>query len=298
MIEITILGTACMQPTKNRNHIGILVSYGKEKILFDCGENIQRQLRIAGLKPAKITKLFISHWHGDHVLGVPGLMNSMGADNSANKLIIYGPKGTKKRIEYLRKAFESKHMVDYEVKEIVLVGKKAKKLEFNDFLVEVRNLAHGTDCLGYSFLEKEKLKIKPKFVGKIPGPLLGKLQKGKDIECGGKKIKSSEATYLVPGKKISILMDTRPCGNFVKLAQDADLLISEATYLDEHKDKADEYLHLTAKEAGMLANQANVKKLVLLHFSSRYKNVGRIREEAQEVFKDVVCAEDLMKFKV
>ena len=298
MIEITILGTACMQPTKDRNHIGVLVSYGKEKILFDCGENIQRQLRIAGLKPAKITKLFISHWHGDHVLGIPGLMSSMGADNSANKLIIYGPQGTKKRIEYLRKAFESKHMVDYEVQEIVPTGKKSKQVDFDQFSIEVRKLAHGTDCLGYSFKEKDKLRIKPKFVGKVPGPLLGKLQKGGTIEYNGKKIKSSEGTYLVPGKKLAILMDTRPCNSFVKLAQDADLLISEATYLDEHKDKADEYLHLTAKEAGMLANQANVKKLVLLHFSSRYKNIGLFRDEAQEVFKDVVCAEDFMKFKI
>tara|TARA_Y100000310_G_scaffold327179_1_gene393138 strand:- start:113 stop:1009 length:897 start_codon:yes stop_codon:yes gene_type:complete len=298
MIEITILGTACMQPTKDRNHIGILLSYGKEKILFDCGENIQRQLRVAGLKPAKITKLFISHWHGDHVLGIPGLMSSMGADNSSSKLIIYGPKGTKKRIEYLRQAFQSKHMVEYELIEIIPTEKKAKSLEFNGFSVEVRNLAHGTDCLGYSFVEKDKIRIKPKFVNKFPGPLLGKLQQGKNIEFKGKKIKSSEATYLVPGKKISIIMDTRPCGNFVKLAQDADLLISEATYLEEHKDKAEEYLHLTAKEAGMLANQANVKRLVLLHFSSRYKEVGLIRDEAQEVFKDVVCAEDLMKFKV
>ncbi len=297
-MEITILGTACMQPTKDRNHVGILLSYGKEKILFDCGENIQRQLRIAGLKPAKITKLFISHWHGDHVLGVPGLMSSMGADNAAGKLLIYGPKGTKKRIEYLRKAFESKHMVDYEVHEIVPVGKKVKKIEFDNYFFEVRNLEHGVGCLGYRMVEKDKLKIKPKFVKKIPGILLGNLQKGKNIEFEGKKIKSPEATYLVPGKKIVILMDTRPCTTFVKLAQEADLLITEATYLDEHKDKAEEYLHLTAKEAGMLANQANVKKLILLHFSSRYKDISLIREEAKEVFEDVVCAEDFMKFKI
>ncbi len=294
MIEINILGTACMQPTKDRNHVGILLSYGKEKILFDCGENIQRQLRISGSKPAKITKLFISHWHGDHVLGIPGLMSSMGADNTVNKLMIYGPQGTKKRIEYLRKAFQSEHMVEYEVIELT----KAQKIEFGEFFVEVKKLEHGLDCLGYSFVEKDKLRIKPKVVGKIPGVLLGKLQQGKNVEFEGKKIKSSEATYLVKGKKISIIMDTRPCQNFVKLAQDADLLISEATFLDEHKDKAEDYLHLTAKEAGMMANQANVKKLVLLHFSSRYKDIGLIRDEASEVFGDVVCAEDFMKFKI
>ena len=93
-------------------------------------------------------------------------------------------------------------------------------------------------------------------------------------------------------------MDTRPCNNYLKLAKDADLLISEATYLEENKDKAENYLHLTAKEAGMLANQANVKKLILLHFSPRYQDIGKIREEAEEVFHDVTCAEDFMKFKI
>lgn len=296
MIELIILGTACMQPTKKRNHIGILLSYQKENILFDCGEGIQRQLRLANFKPAKITKVFLSHWHGDHVLGLPGLMNSMGADQAAGKLQIYGPKGTKRKIEYMMKAFASRKMVEYEVKEII--PKEKEILTFSDFSIEAWPLEHGLPCLGYGFVEKDKRKIKAIYIKKIPGILLGRLQQGKEVEYQGQKIAPEEATYLVKGKKITVILDTRPCNSLLPLAQEADLLILEATYLEQDKEKAEEYFHMTVKEAAFLANRANAKKLVLLHFSPRYKEMGEIREEAKQYFKEVVCAEDFMRFKV
>lgn len=296
MIEIIILGTACMQPTKERNHVGILLSYKNENLLFDCGEGIQRQLRIIDFKPTKITRIFLSHWHGDHVLGLPGLMNSLGADQYGKKLKIYGPKGTKKHISYMLKTFIGKNLIEHEVIEIN--PKKVQRLEFMDFFIEACPLEHGTPCLGYAFIEKDKRKIKGPYIKKIPGLLLGELQRGKAVVYENKKITPQEATYLVKGKKVAIVMDTRPCNGLLKLAREADLLISEATYLEEHKEKAEEYLHMTAKEAGLLANQAKVKKLVLLHFSPRYKEITEIREEVKEVFKEAVCAEDFMKFRV
>jgi len=295
MIELIVLGTSCMQPTKERNHVGILLNYQTENLLFDCGENIQRQLRIANIKPAKITKIFISHWHGDHVLGLPGLMNSMAADNFSKKLEIYGPKGTKKNIKYLLKAFVSKKIIDYKIIEI---GSKTKKINFEDFYIESKELSHGIPCFGYSFIEKDKRRIKANFIQKIPGILLGKLQGGQSIQYNHQIISPKEATFIVPGKKITFIMDTRPCDNYLKLANNSDLLFSESTYLDEHKEKAREFNHMTAKEAGLLANQANVKKLILLHFSPRYKDLSQMREEATTVFKNVICAEDFMKFKV
>jgi ribonuclease Z len=296
MIELIVLGTSCMQPTKDRNHPGILLKYKNENILFECGENIQRQLRKAGLKTAKITKIFLSHWHGDHTLGLPGLMFSMAADQTSNKIQIYGPKGTKEKIHYLTKIFPSNHFIEHEI--IELNPKKCDKINFQDFTIEVCQLEHKIPCLGYSFIEKDMRKIKPKYVKKIPGPLLGKLQKSITITHQKKKITPEEATYLIKGKKISFIMDTRPCDNFLKLAENSDILFSESTFLDQHKEKAEKYYHMTAKEAGLLANQANVKKLILLHFSPRYKDVGAIRDEAKEVFKDVVCAEDFMRFKL
>src|SRR3989344_8427986 len=118
MMEITFLGTGCMQPTKTRNHSGILLSYKTENILFDCGEGIQRQMRIAGVKPAKVTRILISHWHGDHVFGLAGLLNTMGADKADKKVYIYGPLGTKKFLGYLLKSFASKDVIEMEVKEV------------------------------------------------------------------------------------------------------------------------------------------------------------------------------------
>ena len=298
MIEIIILGTACMQPTKNRNHIGILLKYKNENILFDCGENIQRQLRIAEIRPTKITRIFISHWHGDHVLGLPGLMSSMGADQFSDKLYIYGPKGTKKYMEHMLKAFLSKNIIEHEVIEIDPKERDKERMNFPDFFIDSRKTEHGTESLGYVFLEKDRRRIKPAYVKNIPGPLLGDLQKGITIEYQNKKITPEEATQPIKGKKIAIILDTRPCENFLKLADHADLLITEATFLEAQKEKAAEYFHMTAKEAGMLANQASVKKLVLLHFSPRYKEISEIREEAKEVFTDVTCAEDFMRFKL
>ncbi|MFC1686934.1 ribonuclease Z [Nanoarchaeota archaeon] len=296
-MEITILGTACMQPTKERNHVGILLRYKNENILFDCGENIQRQLRKANIKPAKITKVFISHWHGDHVLGLPGLMNSMGADQSTKILKIYGPKGTKKHIKHMLIAFPSKSTIKHEIIEIN-PNNKSKIIDFGDFIIESRKLKHGMVCLGYNFMEKDRRRIKPKYIKKIPGIKLGKLQKGKSIQHNNNKITPKEATYLVKGKKITIIMDTRPCSNFVRLAKNSDLLISESTYLDEHKKLAVKYNHMTSKEVSSLAKKSKAKQLILLHFSSRYKNTDKIKKEARKIFKNSICAEDLMKFSV
>lgn len=296
MIEITVLGTACMQPTKNRNHPGILLSYKNENLLFDCGENIQRQLRKIGFKPAKITRLFISHWHGDHTLGLPGLMYSMAADQFAKKLFIYGPPGTKNKLRYLLKVFAGEKPIEHEVVEIKAKAKKV--LTFPDFIIEVYPLEHCIPSLGYSFLEKDRRRIRSEYIKKIPGLLLGKLQKNQPVVYQNKKISPQDATYLVKGKKIVIIMDTRPCDNFLKLAQNADILFSESTHLYQDQEKAKEYYHMTAREAGLLANQAEAKKLVLLHFSPRYKDLDEFRKEAKEIFNDVVCAEDFMKFKI
>lgn len=294
MIEITILGTACMQPTKERNHPALFLSYQNENLLFDCGENTQRQLRIANLKPAKITRIFISHWHGDHVLGLPGLINTMGTDQLSKKLWIYGPPGTKKHLNYAFKAFLGRFLVEHEIIEL----SPPQTLNFPEFSIEARKLEHNAFCLGYSFIEKDRRKIRPLYIKKIPGLLLGRLQKNQVVTYQNKKITPGQATYLVPGKKISIIMDTRPCNNFLKLAQNADLLFSEATFLEKDKDKAEEYYHMTAQEAALLANQAQVKKLILLHFSPRYKDIQEIREEVKKVFRESVCAEDFMKFRV
>jgi len=296
MIEIVFLGTSSMQPTKTRNHSAILLSYEKENILFDCGEGTQRQMRIIGVKPAKITRLFISHWHGDHVFGVPGLLSSMGADNFSGKLYIYGPKGTKKYLDHLLKSFASKDIIPFEVKEI----KEGIALEKDGFIIEARELKHSVPCLGYSFMEKDRRRIylsKAKKLN-ISGPMLGKLQEGKSVLHEGKKINPEEVSYLVKGRKISYIADTIPCNGANRLASNADLLISEGTHLEEIKDKSRKYMHLTVKEAALIASENNAQKLIITHLSQRYKNTHEIVEEARTYFDNSIVAEDFMRIKL
>ena len=300
MAEIIFLGTGCMQPTKIRNHAGVLLSYKKENILFDCGEGIQRQMRIAGVKPAKITRLCITHWHGDHVLGIPGLLSTMGADRSGQEeeqiLHIYGPKGTKTYLTNMFKGFAAKDIISYEVHEV----SAGKAYEGEDFVLEAQKLEHSIPCIGYSFKEKDKLRIdvvKAKNLG-LEGPVLGKLQQGKDVTIKGKKIKAKEVTYATLGKKISYVTDTIPCKGADLLAKDADLLICEGTHLDEIREKTEKSRHMTVRQAALVASENNVQKLVLTHISQRYKMPSEIIEEARTYFDNSVVAEDFMKIKV
>tara|TARA_Y100000034_G_C6809357_1_gene363637 strand:+ start:17 stop:907 length:891 start_codon:yes stop_codon:yes gene_type:complete len=296
MTEIIFLGTSCMQPTKKRNHSGFLLRYKNENILFDCGENIQRQMRLTGLKPAKITRLLISHWHGDHVFGIPGVMSAMGVDQFAKKLFIYGPKGSKKYLEHMFKSFAAKNIIDYEIKEI----SSGVFFENDDFKLEAQPLNHSVDCIGFSFIEKDRRRIRVSKAEKLglKGPILGKLQRGEDVLFQGKKIKANDISYLVKGKKISYVADTAPCKGANLLSTEADLLISEGTHLSELKERTAKYKHLTIQDAAIMASENNAKKLIITHISTRYKSTAEIVKEARDHFDNTIVAEDFMKIKV
>ena len=297
MIEITFLGTGSMVPTKQRNHSAIILTYKNETILMDCGEGTQRQMKIAGIKPAKITRLLISHWHGDHVFGIPGLMSSMGADKAETKLIIYGPPGTQNYLEHLWKSFACKDIIEHEVHEV----KTGKVYETDDFLIEAQPLKHSTPCIGFSFIEKDRRRIdlvKARKYGLVEGPLLGKIQRGEEVLVSGKRVKANEVSYIVPGKKVSYIADTVPCAGAEALAKNADLLISEGTHLDDIRKKTEKFMHLTVKQAALIASENNAKKLVITHLSRRYTSPTETLEEARTYFPNSVVAEDFMKVRV
>ena len=296
-MEITFLGTACMQPTKERNLSGLFISYKNDGILLDCGEGLQRQLKIAGIKPTKITKILISHWHGDHVLGLPGLLQTMAANEYNTVLEIYGPEGSKKFMDAVFKTFMPHEMINYKVTEV----DSGVFFEDEDFLLEAVQLDHGIPCLGFNLIEKDRRRIKvdaAKKLGIPEGPVLGKLQRGQSVVFKGKKIEPEDVSYIVKGKKVSFVCDTGLCNACYKLAKDADLLVSEAVFSSKHEDKATDYKHLTAKQAALMAGKAGAKKLVLTHFSQRYKDINEILEDAKDYFSDVVCAYDFMKIKL
>ena len=296
-MQIIFLGTSSMVPTKERNHSSILLSCGSENILVDCGEGTQRQLKIAGIKLTKITRILISHWHGDHVLGLPGLIQSMSSSGYGKTLHIYGPKGTKKLIGKMFEVFGFDKKFEIMINEV----KSGKFFEDDEFILETEQLEHNIETLGYRLQEKNKRKINLAYVKKLgipEGPLLGKLQDGKSIMWKENKIDADKATSLAKGKSVAIITDTVPCKGAYKLAKDADLLISEATYASDLEEKGAEYGHMTARQAAEIANRSNAKQLILTHFSARYKNTSDLEDEARTYFDNVITAEDFMKISI
>lgn len=296
-MEIIFLGTAAMVPTKERNHSAVFISYKNEGILFDCGEGTQRQLKVAGITVTKLTRIFLTHWHGDHVLGLLGVLQTLGSNEYQGTLEIYAPKGCKRLFENLCSGI----VFDFRINAKFFEVESGKICETRDFYIECASMHHNIPCIGFSFVEKDKRKINMSFAKKLglnEGPLIGELQEGKTIEFKGKKIKPDDVSTIIKGRKIAYITDTRPNTNCNKLVKDADLFICESSYASDLAGKAEEYKHMTSSEAAQIANKNNVKKLVLTHFSARYKNTLEVEEDARTYFNNVLCAKDFMRVSV
>ena len=291
-IKITFLGTSDAVPSVSRNHSAILLNYQGENILIDCGEGTQRQFRKAGLNPCKITRLLITHWHGDHVLGIPGILQTLAFSNYNKTLYIYGPKGTKKFMKEMFKVFIFSGKLKLNIEEV-----SGKFLNEKDFYLESRAMTHGTPCNAYNFIIKGQIRINKEKLKKMKVPMgihLKKLKQGKDVIYKGKKYKAKDLTFKEGDKKISVVLDTslnKSIGPFVK---NSDLLVCESTFDSEMREKAKAYRHLTVSQAAQIAKKAKVKKLFLTHISQRYeKNQKKTLGEARKIFKNSFLAKDL-----
>lgn len=296
-INVTVLGTAGSQPTKERNVTGVFLEYNGDGMLFDCGEGTQRQMKIAGIPITKVKKIFITHWHGDHILGLPGLIQSLGLNEFQSQLDIYGPPGTKKFFGNMFHTFLFDQRIDIQVHEI----RSGVVFDGKDYSIETRPLKHRAICYGYVFKENDKRKMNVSALKKLgipTGPLVGQLQSGKTIQHKGKKITPDQVSEVIKGKKFAFVTDTLMCKGAMELAQDADVLLCESTYHSDMEDKAEDYTHLTAQQAAQIASQSDVKKLVLTHFSARYKHVKELEDDAKVVFPNTVAARDLMKISI
>ncbi|MBI2667797.1 ribonuclease Z [Candidatus Woesearchaeota archaeon] len=296
-MELIFLGTSSMIPTEDRNHFSNLLLYKDEGILVDCGENTQRQLRIAKIPVTKITKILITHWHGDHVLGLPGVLQSLEKHQYNKSLEIYGPKGSKKYFSHMFRGFDYRIKIKYKLVEV------NKRIFFknNDFSLEALKLDHSIPCLGYSFIENDRRKINMEYLKKFSlksHPIIKKLQQGKDIIWKGKKIKAKLSTSLKEGKKIAFITDTRVCDNILKLTKNSDIIVSEATFREDFEEKAKLYKHLTTKQAALIAKKSTAKRLILTHFSQRYKDLEELKKEASKIFYNVYIAEDFMRISL
>jgi ribonuclease Z len=297
-MDVIFLGTSQAIPTASRNHTAILLRHEDENILIDCGEGTQRQFRKAGINPCKLTKILITHWHGDHILGIPGLLQTLALNNYSKTLQIYGPRGTRRYMDLIMNMFLYVGKIKIEVKEV----DEGKICENRNLEIYAYRTKHAKYSLAYSIMEKDRINIdigKLRKIGVKPGPHLKDLKQGKNIKIDSRTIKAKDFTFFKKGKKISIIMDTAYFDALSKAGKDADLLICESTYASDKIDKAKEYEHLTAEDAAKIAKKSKAKELVLTHISQRYEQNPQILvREAKKVFKNTKLAEDFMIFKI
>ena len=302
-MEITFLGTASAVHSSTRSHPSIALKAFGETMLFDCGEGTQRQLIYAKISPMKISKIFITHYHGDHILGIPGLLQSMKFRGRETKLTIYGPKGLDDlRQAVLNLSFPNLDFPDFDFPIEWIEIDSGTIIENDEYVIKAQRVKHSTITLAYSV---EELK-KPKFLrqkaidlGVPEGPAFGKLHNGESIEVNGEIIKPEQV--LGPprkGRKLTYSGDTIPCEEIINFAKDSTLLIYESTYKEEDKDKADLHGHSTSVDAANIAFNSNSKELILTHFSTRYTDVNDLLKEAQEIFENTKIANDLMKVEL
>ena len=297
-MEITFLGTSSAVHSNTRSHPSIVLKAFGETILFDCGEGTQRQLIYAKISPMKISKIFISHYHGDHILGIPGLLQSMSFRGRETKLTIYGPKG----LDNLRDAISSLGFPNFDFPLEWIEVDSGTIIENEEYVIKAQRVRHNTLTLAYSVEELKKprfLRQKAIDLGVPVGPDFGKLHNGIAVEVNGEIIKPEQV--LGPprkGRKITYSGDTMPCEEMIEFAKESDILIHESTYKTEDKDKADLHAHSTSKDAAEIALYSNSKKLILTHISTRYTDVSDLLAQSKEIFKNTELAEDLMKVVV
>jgi len=291
-IKLTFLGTSDSVPSAKRNHPAILLTHGGENILVDCGEGTQRQFRKVHLNPCRITRLLITHWHADHILGIPGLLKTLELSGYNKTLQIYGPLGTKDLMRKLLDFFGFRGDYKINVEEV-----SGKFFECDDFYLEAKKMTHGISCNAYSFVKKGHVRIDKAKLKKLKiesGPHLKSLKEGKDIVYGKKKYKAKDLTYGDDDKKISFVLDTSVNKDIVPFVKCANAFVCESTFTSEMEDKAKDHKHLTSIQAANIAKSAKVGKLFLMHVSQRFsKDSDSVLGEAKKIFKNSVLPNDL-----
>jgi ribonuclease Z len=298
-VELVFLGTGGSVPTRNRNTSATAARVGSEILLFDCGEGTQRQLMGSNVSFMKITRIFITHLHGDHFLGLPGLIQSMNFAGRQEPLDIYGPEGTASTVAtiltlgYFQAGFNvSSHDV---LDQDIVRGK--------GYSVKAVGTDHSIPSLGFVLIEDVRPgkfnKARAIELGVPEGPSFSKLQSGSSITVAGRTISPDMVMGEPrPGLKVAFSGDTRPSEHFTESIIGCDLLVHEATADTSLQDKATEFGHSTARDAATIASRAGAKALYLNHFSGRYEDVRKLVEEAREVFPNTHASEDLMTVQI
>lgn len=305
MLTVTFLGTSAARPTVERNVSGLAIHREGETLLFECGEGTQRQMMRYGVSFA-LSEIFFTHFHADHFLGVIGLIRTLGLQGRPEPLFLYGPKGAKKVLSTAMQLGVERVPFPVEINEVKAGDSVSGPIKRDGYEICAFPTEHGGGpSLGYILKEhtrRGRFDVeKARALGIPEGPLWGKLTKGEAVQlANGQTVLPSEIIGEArPGRLVGFTGDTRPCAATVDAAQGADLLIHEATFGDEERDRARDTGHSTAKEAAQVALAANAKRLVLSHVSARYSiSADELAREAREVFPNAAVAKDGLEVDV
>ena len=287
-MRVTFLGTSGAVPTTERNPSAVLVARGGDRLLFDCGEGTQRQM-MRYTTGFDVEHVFLTHLHGDHVLGLPGLLQTRDFNGRESPVAVHAPAGTRTQVERLVAATGDRPSYPVRVRQVEPGDVVLDRAEYE---VRAIDADHRTTAVGYALVEDER---KGRFdrekaeheLGIPPGPKYSRLHEGDPVEHDGRVVRPKKVVGPPrPGRKLVYTGDTRPCGSVVEAADGADLLVHDGTFADDHAARARETAHATAREAAAVANRAGAERLALTHLSSRYAGGGwrRLEEEAREAF--------------
>ena len=291
--ELVVLGTASQAPTRTRNHNGYFLRWDDEGLLFDPGEGTQRQMLFAGVTASQITRICITHFHGDHCLGLPGVLQRMSLDRVPHVVEVCYPAESREVFGRLRRASLFRDLLQVRELPVLVAGTVTGTASFR---LEARALSHSVPTFGYRLIEPDGRRMLPEKLAafRVTGPDIGRLQREGRLAADGRVVTVEQVSEPKPGQRFAFIMDTRLCDAAFALADQADMLVCESTFADAEAGLARDYGHLTAGQAGQIAAQSGARLLVLTHFSQRYEPVERLAGEAASAFGgEVVLARDL-----
>ena len=289
--RLVVLGTSSQVPTADRNHNGYLLRWDGEAILFDPGEGTQRELTRRGEAAAAITRICLTHFHGDHCLGLPGVVQRLALDGVTRAVPLHYPASGEEHLRRLLGASSRRRADPVEPRPVPVDGTETAA---GPLRLTARPLAHAVDVLGYRLEEPAGRTLLPERLAAagIAGPAAGELKRAGAVTVGGRRVTLEEVSRPRPGQAFALVLDTAPVPAVAELLAGADLAVVESTYLDAEADLAARHLHLTAGQAGRLAAAAGVRRLVLTHYSPRYRDESAFAAEAGAHHPDVMAARD------
>ncbi|MEM2115775.1 MAG: ribonuclease Z [Candidatus Woesearchaeota archaeon] len=285
-MDLIILGSSSMTPTEFRNHPSFFLSLDSYGFLFDVGEGTQRQIRLARIKPSRISAVFLSHWHGDHALGLPGLFQMLAANNYSKVLRVIGPKNTKKKIEQILRIFEFTSPLKIDVTEI----DDSKTIDFGQYYVKPIKLIHSCETYGFIVFKKSQIKLNKYKLARYALSIdqIKSLKAGKKVRVNDGFLSYKDVGNIVPEEKLfAYISDTLYFKNLISLLKNVKVLLIEATYAKQDSAKAEEYYHLSMDQALKIAKDSKVKYCILTHFSQRYKEESVLELELEKLKKEL-----------